>query len=143
MLFLYNPLIANAFFRLGFIESWGRGFVKMNEECARAGNPLPILNYNLSGLMIEFKPIVEKKTVEATVKTTGEMAVEKPVKTPDLILQTLRDNPKLTLAEISKKIDKSLRAVERAVAQLVKNGYLEHVGPKKGGSWKMKNDLEV
>jgi len=128
----YNPLIANAFFRLGFIESWGRGFVKINEECILAGSPLPILSYNLSGLMIEFKP------VEMAVETT----VEKPVKTPALILHTLSDNPRLTLSEVSKKIDKSIRAVERATAQLVNDGYLEHVGPKKSGYWKIKNSFD-
>jgi ATP-dependent DNA helicase RecG len=29
----YNPLLANAFFRSGHIESWGRGIEKMQREC--------------------------------------------------------------------------------------------------------------
>lgn len=128
----YNPLLANVFFRLGFIEAWGRGFVKMKEECKHAGKPIPTLNYDSSGLMIEFKSRIRKKTKK-------KMTVEKPTKIPALILYTLIRNPQLTLVEVSKKISKSPRTVERAVAQLVKNRQLKHVGPKKGGYWKVSN----
>jgi len=36
-----NPLIANAFFRSGFIESWGRGIEKICDACVEHGIPLP------------------------------------------------------------------------------------------------------
>ena len=29
----YNPLIANTFFRAGFIEAWGRGIEKIKDSC--------------------------------------------------------------------------------------------------------------
>ena len=29
----YNPLLANAFFLSGYIESWGRGIEKIAQEC--------------------------------------------------------------------------------------------------------------
>lgn len=45
--------------------------------------------------------------------------VETPVKTPDRIMALLRMHPELTLVEIAGNIDKSPRAVERAVARLV------------------------
>jgi ATP-dependent DNA helicase RecG len=28
----FNPFLANAFFRAGYIESWGRGIEKINHE---------------------------------------------------------------------------------------------------------------
>lgn len=34
----YNPLIANTFFRAGFIEAWGRGIQKIRDSCILAGN---------------------------------------------------------------------------------------------------------
>ena len=37
----YNPLIANTFFRTGFIEAWGRGIEKIKDSCKEAGNPMP------------------------------------------------------------------------------------------------------
>ena len=35
----YNPDIANALFRSGYIESWGRGTLKIIRECKQAGIP--------------------------------------------------------------------------------------------------------
>jgi ATP-dependent DNA helicase RecG len=41
----------------------------------------------------------------------------------------------MTLAEVAETIGKSLSAVERASAKLVKAGHLKYVGPRKGGHW--------
>ncbi len=38
----YNPDIANAFFRSGYVESWGRGIGIMTEQCLKV--KLPIVN---------------------------------------------------------------------------------------------------
>ena len=59
------------------------------------------------------------------------------VKTPDLILEVLGANPALSLADVAKVIGKSLSAVERAGAKLVKEGRLRRVGPRKGGRWEI------
>lgn len=37
----YNPDIANAFFRAGLVESWGRGTIKIIEQCKEHGLPNP------------------------------------------------------------------------------------------------------
>jgi ATP-dependent DNA helicase RecG len=69
------------------------------------------------------------------VKTPVKTSVKTPVKTPERILELLAANPELTLAEVAKAIHKSVRAVERASAKLVKEGRLRYVGPAKGGHW--------
>jgi ATP-dependent DNA helicase RecG len=51
----YNPDIANAFFRSGYVEAWGRGIEKINEHCTEAGLPLPVISYNHSGYWVEFR----------------------------------------------------------------------------------------
>ncbi|MCL2247351.1 MAG: putative DNA binding domain-containing protein [Lentimicrobiaceae bacterium] len=55
----YNPDIANAFFRSGYVEAWGRGIEKINELCAEAGLPLPSITYNHSGCWVEFRKAVD------------------------------------------------------------------------------------
>jgi len=40
----YNPDIANAFFRSGYVEAWGRGIEKITTQCVEAGLPKPIFN---------------------------------------------------------------------------------------------------
>jgi ATP-dependent DNA helicase RecG len=76
------------------------------------------------------------ETAKTRVKTT-KTPVEKPVKTPDLILQALRQKPTMTLAQVAEQLNKSLSAVERASAKLVKDGKLQHVRPQKGGRWQV------
>ena len=40
----YNPDIANAFFRIGYIESWGQGMDKMKNQCVEANIPIPTIS---------------------------------------------------------------------------------------------------
>lgn len=70
-------------------------------------------------------------------KTPVKTLVKAPVKTPELILQTLKASPHMTLAEVADAIGKSLSAAERASAKLVKAGKLKYVGPRKGGHWEV------
>ncbi len=51
----YNPDIANALFRSGYIESWGRGISKMTEQCFSSGLPAPIFFSKSSGFWVEFR----------------------------------------------------------------------------------------
>ena len=50
----YNPLVANAFFRAGEIEAWGRGIKRIVEACREAGSPAPIITYEPHDLWMEF-----------------------------------------------------------------------------------------
>jgi ATP-dependent DNA helicase RecG len=157
----YNPLIANAFFRAGYIESWGRGIEKINRECREYDLAPPLYDYGMSGLMLTFhanpqhliKALGEqdaklllgsdsqktavKTTVKTSVKTAVKTSVKTSVKTPEKILQLLEVNPAMTLAQVAAEIEKSLRAVELASSKLVKAGRLRYVGPQKGGHWEV------
>lgn len=42
-------------FRSGYIESWGRGTIKIVKECNKAGIPEPIFSYDSSDISIEFR----------------------------------------------------------------------------------------
>jgi ATP-dependent DNA helicase RecG len=72
--------------------------------------------------------------VETPVETVGT-PVETPAKTADRVVELLRADPQMTLAEVAAGIGKSLRSVERAAANLVREGRIRHVGPRKGGHW--------
>lgn len=62
----YNPDIANALFRSGYIESWGRGTIKIIRECKQAGIPEPIFSYDSSDISVEFrKDIYNKKHLQS------------------------------------------------------------------------------
>lgn len=50
----YNPDIANALFRAGMIEAWGRGIEKIIQACLEWGALPPDLRYVEPGLWVEF-----------------------------------------------------------------------------------------
>ena len=136
----YNPDIANAFFRAGMIEAWGRGIERILLACRAAGTPRPKVRYDHGGLWIEFKYTANAGTTvarQARVETPVETRVETPIKTPVKILSLLKERPNASLAEVAAIAGKSLSAIERASAKLVKEGRLRFVGPRKGGRWQV------
>lgn len=61
----YNPDIANAFFRTGYIEAWGRGTIKIIEQCEEIGLPKPEFKNNGTDFWVIFrKDIYDKKYLE-------------------------------------------------------------------------------
>ena len=58
----YNPDIANAFFRIGYIESWGRGMDKMKDKCIEANLPAPIVSAKGNDFWITFRKDIYNKT---------------------------------------------------------------------------------
>lgn len=57
----FNPDIANAFFRSGYIEAWGRGFSEMTKTCLERGLPEPVYKYESSGFWVIFRKDIYNK----------------------------------------------------------------------------------
>ncbi len=51
----HNPDIANAFFRSGYVESWGRGIEKITGQCVEAGLPVPLFNVEGNDFWLIFR----------------------------------------------------------------------------------------
>ncbi len=51
-----NPLIAEAFYRRGLVERWGRGTQKIVELCVQAGHPEPEFIEQAGALGVRFLP---------------------------------------------------------------------------------------
>ena len=138
----YNPLIANVFFLAGFIESWGRGFEKTKEECEKTKTPLPEIKISRGGVMIHCTPsenylkVLGKlgKNQNDTLNGTLNDTLNGTLK---LIIEELKINNKITQTELSEKTSIPLRTLKRYIDILKENGYIERVGSKKAGYWKI------
>lgn len=62
----FNPDLANTLFRAGYIESWGRGTLKMMSECRRHALPMPRYTFEAGGCTVEFI-----KHTEASLRQQG------------------------------------------------------------------------
>lgn len=76
--------------------------------------------------------------IKVDLKSVEKQPVETRVKTPEAILQVLKEDGTLTLVEVANRIGKSVSAVERAAKKLKDQGRLIYVGPRKGGQWQVK-----
>jgi len=73
----FNPDVAGVFFRMGMIESWGRGIERMLDACRAAGTPEPELRYEHTGLWVTFSFRPEHRTTgQVTGQVTGEVTGE-------------------------------------------------------------------
>ena len=81
----YNPDIANAFFRAGMIEAWGRGIERIEEACAAARSPMPQFRYDATGLWTVFdfpKPPLEIQPIGGLVTDALSDPVTDPLSDP-------------------------------------------------------------
>jgi len=60
-----NELLADVFFKAGMIEAWGRGTIKIVDECKKAGLPEPEFREQFGGLSVHFRKA--EKAQEAQV----------------------------------------------------------------------------
>ena len=84
-------------------------------------------------------PVQDAQTGKTPVETPveNELSGKTPVKTANKLIVALQKNPAMTLADAASETGKSLRAVERACAKLIKNNQIRHIGPRKGGHWEV------
>jgi len=97
----YNPDIANTLFRSGYIESWGRGTIKMIRECKQAGIPEPIFKYDSSDISIEFRKDIYNEKYLKTLNLSDRQVkailfVKDKGKITNSDYQTLNDVSKAT-----------------------------------------------
>lgn len=72
----FNPNIANAFFRAGDIESWGRGIEKIISQCKDYGCPDPTWRYDGVGLWLTM-PYKQQHGQDVQVSVPDNDAVNK------------------------------------------------------------------
>ncbi|MFN7460834.1 MAG: ATP-binding protein [Akkermansiaceae bacterium] len=136
----FNPDIANAFFRAGEIETWGRGIQRIFETCQKAGTPTPIIDYKPNDLWIEFPFSAEYlKAIATTSKgetlTGGNQKTSG--KTSGKIVALMTANALITIPELADAIGITERSIERTIKKLQEEGRLRRIGPAKGGHWEV------
>lgn len=138
-----NPNIASVFYKAGFIETWGRGYKKICDEFEKAGIPIPIVEESGGGVRvtIQRKADVSNKANSGTVNGTVNGTV-KPAKRHETIFKLLKDNPEMTIREISEVLNISQRTIKRDLANMQKNGIISRHGSDKTGVWVILSDAE-
>ena len=117
----YNPLIANAFFRSGDIESWGRGYKRILEAVS-AYKLLPPNLEMLSGLMITYYTDIRSQLLAQRVDERYISVVEYAAK-----------NGRVTNSDVQNILGVSKPTASRILQQM--NGWLEMQGKVGKGTY--------
>ena len=133
-----NRNIANAFFKAGFIDAWGRGYKKIREGFEGAGLPMPKVENFCGGVRVTFqrKNIVKTATDIATENAT-DIATVKLNKTQEKIMAILYVDKFATYDVISKQLGVERTTVWRNIKKLQEIGRIRRIGGDNGGYWEI------
>ncbi len=123
-----NPIMADVFFKAGLIETWGRGTIKMIEECKKARLPEPKFEILNGGIAVTFfKDIFsQEKLIEKGLNERQLKAVE-----------FLKNNDFITNKIYQEICKTSERTASRDLEQLTNMNILRKIGEKKGTKYKL------
>ncbi|SEO13910.1 ATP-dependent DNA helicase RecG [bacterium A37T11] len=122
----YNPDIANAFFRSGYIEAWGRGFTKMTGQCIQAGLPEPLYDYDMSGFWVVFRKDIYHREYLGTLHLNDRQV--------DALL-FFKEKGEIVNSEYVKKFGVTDRTARRDLTELVGKQLLLKEGDKKSARY--------
>lgn len=114
-----NELLADVFFKAGLIEAWGRGTIKITDECKKAGLPEPEFNEEFGGFAIYFYKDIY---TEANLRKIG--LNERQIKA----VKYVKEKGEITNKEYQEICNVSERTATRDLSVLVKQEILEQVG---------------
>lgn len=128
--FQRNPLLADIFYRAGYIESWGRGTLTIIEETIKSGLSTPVFRTRQGGLEVIFSrnPL---RSLDSTFKTITQKLSPRQQKA----IEYLKQN-----SEINNTIYQELNNISKPTAtrdlqHLVSIGLIKKTGTS-GGSIK-------
>ncbi|MGN1173689.1 MAG: ATP-binding protein [Muribaculaceae bacterium] len=135
-----NKCIAYAFFKAGFIESWGRGYKKIEEELTKVNIEIPKVTEVCGGVLITIK---RKLTVDsAKPKNVGNNVgdFDKDIlwqlsERQRHICDIIRKSPEVTAKRMSVTLSVAKRTIERDLAYLTSKGILRREGKPNSGIW--------
>ena len=136
-----NKNIAYAFFKAGFIESWGRGYKKIRDGFESAGLPMPKIESVDGGVRVTF----QRNNVSNSQKILNDPKddlKDDPKDSPKeiserqmLMLKEMNANDTVTIQEMTQKMKVSEKTIKREIALLQGMGVLVREGGRKEGRW--------
>ena len=148
-----NRNIANAFFKAGFIDAWGRGYKKIREGFEGAGLPMPTVENFCGGVRVTFQRKnvnIERPNPTDTQDVAGNVAgsalkdtLKSTLKgTQKHIVELIEENPDITIDNVAELLQMNRRGIVKHFKILKQKGIIRRVGPDKGGHWEIINNKE-
>ena len=134
-----NPILADIFARLGYMERQGSGLSKIRTAYENAANYQPGLEPTFRSNRVEFTVKLPNLNFKASSNEALTEAINEALTdNQKMLLDMLRNDPTITQKEIIERVSLSRSTVQRMIKELSELGRLERIGSKKTGSWIVK-----
>ena len=128
-----NPVLADVFNRLGYMERKGSGFAKILDNYAFQVNYTDEKKPYFRSDRYQFTVIMPNLNYGGTQDDTVNDTVNDIVKNE--IMSLMKNNPRITITDIAKSLNISRSTVTRKIKELKIDNYIYRIGSDKKGSW--------
>ena len=128
-----NPVLADVFNRLGYMERKGSGFAKILDNYAFQVNYTEEKKPYFKSDRYQFTVIMPNLNYGGTQDDTVNDTVNDIVK--NKIMSLMKNNPRITITDIAKALNISRPTVTRKIKELKIDNYIYRIGSDKKGSW--------
>lgn len=149
-----NKAIAEAFQYMKLIEGWGTGLPRLFKRCKEMGLSEPKFEEFGDGIKVtiyrgnravlkdsetNMDSYVGESVGEGVGESVGNVGEKSKIDIDikKIILQLIRDDNKISAADIAKTISVARRTVERHIKDLREEGVLIRRGSARGGIWEV------
>lgn len=121
----HNKLIADVFYKAGFIESWGRGTQRIIDNCLAEGLSAPVYEHKMGFLYLPFF----HERINERINELSDMERE--------VYQILREEPTIRQIDLANRLDLTEQYIRKLIKKLKEHGWIERIGARKNGYWKI------
>ena len=145
-----NKNLAFAFYKAGFIESWGRGWQKICDGFTAAGLPKPTIESAQGGVLVTFqrnnvniaKPnsTGAQDVADGVAVNVAEELTERQCFIIELVKNGVALNVAVNTKYLSEKLNVNRKTIQRDIAYLQERKLIQWVGSDKNGHWEIINE---
>lgn len=137
-----NPVIADLFHRMRFMERRGSGLRDIVGETAKLPGYSEEMKPEFVSTNSSFRVII--KNVNYTLKSNNE-PINEPINLNErerLVLCLIKENAEITRKELMNRMQCSESTVKRVLDSLVNKNIICRIGSRKKGSWEINKDVK-
>lgn len=148
-----NRNIANAMFKAGFIDTWGRGYMKIREGFEAAGIPMPKVQNFCGGVQVTVQRTkfmqmmnvgnnVASNVVSSVVSSVVSVSQVQLTERQREIYKLIKANSFISSKQMSVVLSVVHRTIQRDLAALQKAGIIIREGNTSAGHWVLLKQIQ-
>mgnify|MGYP001047784301 FL=1 len=110
----HNKLIADVFYKAGFIESWGRGTQRIIDNCVAEGLSVPMYEYKMGFLYLTFS----HERVNEQVNERVNERVNELTDTEKAVYRLVANKPSVTQLELAAELRLTVQYIRKIMKAL-------------------------